>query len=137
MPVAEPLFYLAAVPAVLLAGISKGGFGGGLGILAVPLMALFVSPVQAAAIMLPILCLMDIFGLRAYRNVWDRANIAIMLPGALIGILIGTLSFRYLDEGVMRKPGFNPNAPASLSAVAMRMSRSPSMCRLATSTTPA
>lgn len=102
MPVAEPLFYFAAVPAVLLAGISKGGFGGGLGILAVPLMALFVSPVQAAAIMLPILCLMDIFGLRAYRNAWDRANIAIMLPGALVGILIGTLSFRYLDESLMR-----------------------------------
>lgn len=102
MPVAEPLFYLVAVPAVLLAGISKGGFGGGLGILAVPLMALFVSPVQAAAIMLPILCLMDIFGLGAYRNLWDRANIAIMLPGALVGILIGTLSFRYLDENLMR-----------------------------------
>jgi uncharacterized membrane protein YfcA len=102
MPVAEPLFYLAAVPAVLLAGISKGGFGGGLGIMAVPLMALVVSPVQAAAIMLPILCLMDIFGLRAYRDAWDRRNIAIMVPGALLGILLGTLTFRYLDEGLMR-----------------------------------
>jgi uncharacterized membrane protein YfcA len=102
MPISEPLFYLAAVPAVLLAGISKGGFGGGLGVLAVPLMALIVSPVQAAAIMLPILCLMDIFGLRAYRTNWDRRNIAVMVPGALLGIAVGTLTFRYLDDGLIR-----------------------------------
>src|SRR3546814_5523418 len=55
----DPLFYLAAVPAVLIAGISKGGFGAGLGLLAVPMMALVLPPVQVAAIMLPILCVMD------------------------------------------------------------------------------
>jgi uncharacterized membrane protein YfcA len=102
MPIAEPWFYLAAVPAVLLAGISKGGFGGGLGVLAVPLMALIVSPVQAAAIMLPILCLMDIFGLRAYRTTWSRRNIRVMVPGALLGIAVGTLTFRYLDDDLIR-----------------------------------
>ena len=47
MPIADPLFYLAAVPAVLLAGISKGGFGGGLGVLAVPLMALIEGPLTS------------------------------------------------------------------------------------------
>ena len=53
--ITDPLFYAVAIPAVLLFGISKGGFGGGLGTAAVPLMALVISPVQAAAILLPIL----------------------------------------------------------------------------------
>ena len=60
MLITDPWFYAAAIPAVLLFGISKGGFGGGLGVIAVPLMALVISPIQAAAILLPILCVMDI-----------------------------------------------------------------------------
>ena len=102
MPISDPWFYVVAVPAVLLSGISKGGFGGGLGILAVPLMALFVSPVHAAAIMLPILCTMDVFGLWAYRTTWDRRNLAIMVPGAIVGIVIGALTFRYFNDDMIR-----------------------------------
>ena len=68
--ITDPWFYLAAVPAVLLFGIAKGGFGGGLGVVAVPLMALVVSPLQAAAVLLPILCLMDLVGLWVYRGKW-------------------------------------------------------------------
>ncbi|PZO79134.1 MAG: hypothetical protein DI629_10165, partial [Mesorhizobium amorphae] len=56
----DPLFYAVAIPAVILVGLSKGGFGGGVGFVGVPLMALVISPVQAAAILLPILILMDI-----------------------------------------------------------------------------
>lgn len=100
--IADPLFYALAIPAVLVAGISKAGIGGGLGIVGVPLMTLAISPVQAAAIMLPILCLMDLFALRAYRGTWDRRNVVIMLPGALAGILVGALAFRYLSDDVVR-----------------------------------
>ena len=60
----DPVFYLAAIPAVLIVGISKGGFGGGLGFIAVPMIALSAPPIVAAAIMLPILCLMDLVGFR-------------------------------------------------------------------------
>ncbi len=98
----DPWFYAAAVPAVLIAGISKGGFGGGVGLVAVPLMALVISPVQAAGIMLPILCLMDLFGVWAYRNRWDGRNLRILLPAALLGIALGTASFRYLDGDMIR-----------------------------------
>jgi uncharacterized membrane protein YfcA len=62
MPVAEPWFYIVAVPAVLIVGISKGGFGGGLALVGVPMMSLLVAPAQAAAIMLPILIVMDAVG---------------------------------------------------------------------------
>lgn len=99
--IADPLFYAVAIPAILIVGISKGGVGGGLGSVSVPMMALAISPIQAAAIMLPILCVMDLFGLYAYRGIWDRRNLALMLPGALAGIVLGTLTFRYLsDDGV-------------------------------------
>ncbi|HKQ30616.1 MAG TPA: sulfite exporter TauE/SafE family protein [Burkholderiales bacterium] len=96
------LFYLVAIPAVLLTGISKGGFGGALGGIAVPLMALAISPVQAAGIMLPILCLMDLFSLKIYFGKWDNANLKIMIPGALLGIMLGTLTFGTLDEHTIR-----------------------------------
>jgi uncharacterized membrane protein YfcA len=98
----EPLFYLLAVPAVLILGISKGGFGGGLGALAVPLVALAVSPIQAAAVLLPILCVMDLQGAWVYRGRWDKANLKILIPAALIGLAIGTYSFRYLDAQAIR-----------------------------------
>jgi uncharacterized membrane protein YfcA len=100
--VTDWLFYLAAVPAVLLTGISKGGFGGALGGIAVPLMALVISPMQAAGIMLPILCLMDLVSLKLYLGKWDGANLAIMIPGALAGIAFGTLTFGALDEQALR-----------------------------------
>jgi uncharacterized membrane protein YfcA len=95
-------FYLVAIPAVLLTAISKGGFGGALGGIAVPLMALAISPVQAAAIMLPILCLMDLFSLKVYFRKWDSRNLKIMIPGAMLGIALGTLTFGTLDENSIR-----------------------------------
>ncbi len=98
----EALFYVLAVPAVLIAGISKGGFGGGLGVVSVPLMALVIAPQQAAAIMLPLLCLMDLVGAWHYRGKWDRANMRILLPAALVGIAIGTLAFGALDGGAVK-----------------------------------
>jgi hypothetical protein len=102
MFISDPIFYLFAIPAVLLTGISKGGFGGALGGIGVPLMALAISPVQAAAIMLPVLCVMDVVGVRVYFHKWDAANLKIMVPGALIGIAIGALTFGAFRENTIR-----------------------------------
>ncbi|AMJ61260.1 sulfite exporter TauE/SafE family protein [Bosea sp. PAMC 26642] len=86
----DPAFFAAMVPAVILMGLSKGGFAG-LGLLALPLMALVVSPVQAAAIMLPLLISQDVVTVWSYRREFDRRILATLLPGALIGILAGYL----------------------------------------------
>ncbi|MFA6443306.1 MAG: sulfite exporter TauE/SafE family protein [Sterolibacterium sp.] len=91
--IADPLFYLAALFAVVLTGVSKAGFGSATGGMAVPLMALTIAPPQAAAIMLPILLTMDAIGLVVFRGLFDRANLRIILPGALLGILLGALTF--------------------------------------------
>jgi len=100
--ITDPWFYAAAVPAVLLYGISKGGFGGGLGVIAVPLMALVISPVKAAAILLPVLCVMDIVALWKFRGKWLWPELRILLPASLIGIFIGTLLFEYMNASVVR-----------------------------------
>jgi uncharacterized membrane protein YfcA len=97
----NPWFYAAAIPAVLLTGISKGGLGfaGGL---SVPLLSLAISPVQAAAIMLPILVCTDFVGVYAYRKDWDRRNMAILMPAGVLGIVIGWVTFRYLADDWIR-----------------------------------
>jgi uncharacterized membrane protein YfcA len=87
---------------VILTGLSKGGFGGALGGTAVPLMAVAISPVQAASIMLPILCLADLFGLRLYFGKWDAANLKALIPGALIGVALGALTFGAFNEDAIR-----------------------------------
>ncbi len=98
----DAAFYALAVPAFLLVGISKGGFGMGIGAIALPMLALMVPVPQAAAIMLPLLIAMDAIGLFMYRGRWHGANMRILLPGGLLGTLLGYFSFRHLGEGWIR-----------------------------------
>lgn len=95
-------FYAAAVPAVILLGLTKTLFGGGFGALIVPLLALVVSPVQAAAIQLPLLAVMDIFAVRAYWGKWNRRALWLMLPGIPLGLAAGAATFSMLDADGVR-----------------------------------
>src|SRR4051812_8902118 len=98
--ITEPLFYLAAVPAVILMGLSKGGLSG-LSLLSLPLMALVVSPVQSAAIILPILIVQDVVTVWVYRHAWDRRNLAILMPSGALGILAGYLLAARVSESAV------------------------------------
>jgi uncharacterized protein len=91
--ITDPWFYAVAVPAVLLMGLSKSGFGAGFGALCVPLMALAVPVPQAAAIFLPLLLVMDGFGLAALWREAHRPLLRFLLPAGLLGTVIGTLLF--------------------------------------------
>tara|TARA_Y100000590_G_scaffold470426_1_gene664815 strand:+ start:3122 stop:3859 length:738 start_codon:yes stop_codon:yes gene_type:complete len=94
-------FYITAIPAVMIFGISKGGFAGPITILAVPLMSMAISPVIAAGIMLPILIVMDITALYFYWNKWKIEIVKLIIPPSIVGILIGSLTFSYIsDDGV-------------------------------------
>lgn len=93
----DAAFYAVAVPAVLMMGLSKSGFLGGFGSLAVPLMALVIPVPQAAAIMLPLLLVMDATGLQQLWRHCDRALLRLLLPAGLLGTVVGTLLFGVLS----------------------------------------
>ncbi len=97
----DPWFYAAALPAILVLGLAKGGFGS-VGLLVVPILSLVVSPVQAAGIVLPILVLSDIVALASYWGEWDRRVLVMMLPGALVGVAIGWWTAAWVGEEQIR-----------------------------------
>jgi uncharacterized membrane protein YfcA len=94
--ITDPGFYAVAVPAVLMMGLAKSGFGAGFGALATPLMALSIPVPQAAAIMLPLLLVMDATGVKALWRQRDRALLRLLLPAGLLGTVIGFLMFGVL-----------------------------------------
>ena len=99
--ISEPAFYFIAVPAVLLMGLSKSGFLGGFGSLATPLLALAVPVPQAAAIMLPLLLVMDATGLQQLWRERDRVLLRLLLPAGLLGTVLGTVLFGVLSANTV------------------------------------
>ncbi|MEM9320137.1 MAG: sulfite exporter TauE/SafE family protein [Pseudomonadota bacterium] len=95
-------FYAASVLAVLITGISKSGFGGGLGVMSVPIMSLFVAPQFAAAVLMPVLLIMDILIVARYRRHWRKVVVFSLLPAAMVGLLVGALVFQHMDADVIR-----------------------------------
>ena len=96
----EVQFYLVAIPAVILFGLSKGGFSG-LGTIGVPMLSLVASPVRAAAIVLPILLVQDWLSVWAFRRDFSPRNLIILIPSSIIGVGVGWLfAARVSDDAV-------------------------------------
>ncbi len=98
----DPIFFAAAIPAVSLVGMSKGGLGGAFALIGVPLMAMVVTPVDAAAIFLPILIVMDLVALYAWRKFNDRKLLLTLLPGCIVGIALGWATSAYVPDDALR-----------------------------------
>ena len=98
----DPSIYYVAIPAVILVGLTKGGMGEALALMGVPLLAIAVPPVQAAAILLPILVVMDCVSLWIWRQHNDRTLLKMLLPGALLGLAIGWATSAYVPRDALR-----------------------------------
>ena len=99
--ITDPLFYLVAVPAVVFLGLSKGGFSG-IGMVSTPLVAIIMPPLEAAAILLPILLVQDAFSAFVYRRVWDPWNLKVLLPGCVIGVGCAWMFAAYVSDAAVR-----------------------------------
>lgn len=96
-----PGFWMAAVAAAVCVGAGKGGIPI-VGMLSVPILALTISPVTAAGLLLPVYVVSDMFGLWAYRRDFDGRVLAIILPGALVGIGAGWAAASIVPENWVR-----------------------------------
>lgn len=98
----DGLFLAVGVPAVLIAGISKGGFGSGAAFAGAVLLALVVEPGAALAVMLPLLMLMDVTALRFYWRQWDPAATRLMVLGGVPGVAAGAALWSVLSADAVR-----------------------------------
>ena len=96
----DVIFWLIAGLAAVLVGMGKGGVPV-VAMLSVPLMSLYISPVMAAGLLLPIYIVSDVFGLYAYRHAFDRRVLAIMLPATTLGVGLGWATAHLVPEALV------------------------------------
>lgn len=131
--ITDPLFYAVAIPAVMFLGLSKGGFSA-VGMAATPLLALYLRPLEAAALLLPILICQDAISVRVYWREWSAWNLKVLLPGAALGtglgwlfassvpddairVLIGVTALAFVARNRLRKGHLGPEKKSALSGV--------------------
>lgn len=100
--IGSPLFWLFAVTGIVLTGISKSGFAGGAGVVAVPLLALVIPVPTAVFLMLPLLLVMDVRTIQYYRQHASWHELRAILPAAVAGIIAGGLLLGALPDTVLK-----------------------------------
>lgn len=93
-------FWAVAAASAIFVGMGKGGLPV-VGMLSVPTLALAIHPVTAAGLLLPVYVVSDMFGLWAYRHEFNARVLAIILPGAMVGIGIGWATATVVPEPVV------------------------------------
>ena len=96
----QPLLAGLLVLAAFLVGLSKGGLPS-IAMLSVPLLSIFISPLAAAALLLPIYILSDLVGIYLYRREFSLANIKILMPTGVLGVIIGWATASIVSDKVV------------------------------------
>ncbi len=93
-------FWIIATLAAVCAGLGKGGVPVA-SAMAVPVLSLAISPVTAAALLLPVFIGSDIFGVYVYRKHFNRRVLTIVCAAMPIGVLIGWATVDLVSEGAV------------------------------------
>ena len=96
------LFFFTVIPAIILYGIAKSGLGGSMTLISIPLMTIVMPLNQALGIILPILIFSDFIATYKYRREFDLSTLKLMIPFAAVGIIIGSFTFSYFSEGLLK-----------------------------------
>ena len=96
------IFFLTVVPAIILFGIAKSGLGGSIALISIPLMTISMPLTTALGIILPILIFSDFIATYKYRKEFDIETLKLIVPFAAIGIFIGSLTFSYFSEELLK-----------------------------------
>ncbi len=96
------LFFFTVVPAIVLFGIAKSGLGGSIALISIPLMTIAMPLTNALGIILPILIFSDFIATYKYRKEYDLETLKLMVPFAVIGIFIGSLTFTFFSEELLK-----------------------------------
>ena len=97
---AAPLLLFLLCLAAFFVGLSKGGLPG-VGMLSVPVLALVISPVNAAVLLLPIYILSDVIAIYLYRKEFNKKNVYILVPAGLIGVAVGWATASSVSDTVV------------------------------------
>lgn len=93
------LTILISFAAVFLISFMRGAFGGGFAIIGIPLLSLVMDPVTAGGLLAPLFVVSDWTAMYYWRpSTWSKPDLFMLLPGLLVGIALGYLLFRHLDE---------------------------------------
>ena len=95
-------FFAFAIPAVVFAGVSKGGFGSGASFAATPLLALVIDPSLSIGLLLPLLMLMGISALKPYWGQWNARDATRLIIGSLPGVLLATWFYSIADAQMLK-----------------------------------
>ncbi|MCE8515367.1 sulfite exporter TauE/SafE family protein [Ruegeria pomeroyi] len=95
-------FFAVTIPAVIFAGISKGGFGSGVAFASASILAIYLDPGQALALMLPLLMLIDLATLKPYWRRWSGPDAWLLILGGLPGVALGALLYHATDADLLR-----------------------------------
>ncbi|CUH99021.1 sulfite exporter TauE/SafE family protein [Leisingera aquaemixtae] len=98
----DALFFVFAIPAVVFAGVSKGGFGSGAAFASAAILALVLEPGMALALMLPLLMLIDVATLKPYWGRWNMGAALLLIAGGLPGVALGAWLYTSVDADAMR-----------------------------------
>ncbi|MEP3346574.1 MAG: sulfite exporter TauE/SafE family protein [Litoreibacter sp.] len=95
-------FFLLAVPAAFVAGVAKGGFGGGAAFVATAILAVFLTPEIALGIMLPLLMIADVASLRPFWGQWHWPSAKALILGGIPGVILGAMLYKFANQDMLR-----------------------------------